>query len=232
MEGKLLLESFNERHKEFLNNNNSVDTLIEEISYFERFIPEFFSKNGEGKGIRNMYSEIRSIMESGNIKCINCIDINKSNHIYKEYLEGMLKFIDDISNVNIDNKDELKPFVEKFNTAKDKDSVFIESLYDGKLNDEKSMSLTEAVCNIEVLIDFIPTMKDIKSKCISVNESVNYIDNNIKKDLMKQCSVMLCESVNKFCYSTINAVINTYNSINNKINEPINEKEVDEYQLF
>ena len=94
------LENFTEKYESFKLKEPTIDNLIDELSYYESSIPEFFSKNGEATGIRNMYSGIHEMMENGIDKTIKCVDINKSNAIYVEYMDGMIKFINDIKNLN------------------------------------------------------------------------------------------------------------------------------------
>ena len=225
-QGYSFLSDLTSHYETFKTETASIDNLIKEMEYYESFIPDFFSQNGEADGIKNMYSEIRTMMENGEEKTIECIDIGKSSSIYYEYLDGMIKFINDIKNVNtVDSDDALYAFTEKFNSAKDKDSLFIQSLYNGKLSESTDMLLSEAVTNIEFLIDFIPNLKTMKSNCCMVQESIKEVTDDRAKCLLDQCATMLCESVNNFCYSTIKAVTDTYSGINQIIyNESVNDE--------
>ena len=67
------LENFTEKYESFKLKEPTIDNLIDELSYYESSIPEFFSKNGEATGIRNMYSGIHEMMENGIDKSIKCI---------------------------------------------------------------------------------------------------------------------------------------------------------------
>lgn len=218
------LEKLNEKHNN-LNSNISIDSLVDNMKFYESFIPEFFSKNGESDGIKSVYSAIKENMV--NEKSIISSDITKSGYIYKEYMEGMISFINDISNtVMTESVNDLNTYKEKFEKAKEKDSLFIDSLYNGKLNEQLEMPLSEAVCNIEYLIDFIPELTIMKNQCVDLNESFNDIKESDKKSLINNSLNMLYESVDNFCYSTIKNIITTYSNIYDKLfNESSNDKE-------
>lgn len=229
------LESFTEKYESFKLKEPTIDNLFDELSYYESSIPEFFSKNGEATGIRNMYSGIHEMMENGVDKSIKCVDINKSNAIYVEYMDGMIKFINDIKNLNLNGNESMSSFTEKFENAKNKDMIFIESLYNGKINEIEDVPLSEAVYNIEFLIDFIPGLKTMKSNCCTVQESVKEVTDSSKKQLLDDCTKMLCESVNNFCYHTIKAVLESYDNITLAIsgdNEPVTVSSDTPFTLF
>lgn len=230
---KTFLNELTSHYEAFKEKDASIESLVNEIEYYESFIPEFFSKNGEAEGIRNMYSGVRTMMESNQEKTINCVEITKSSDIYFEYMDGMIQFINDIKNLNtVNDENSLASFTEKFNSAKDKDALFIESLYNGKLNEPSDMVLSEAVTNIEFLIDFIPNLKTMKSNCLTVQEAVKEVDDMTKQSLLNNCANMLCESVNNFCYSTIKAVVDTYNGINDVLTEKVTEQIDDTFVLL
>lgn len=227
------LEILDSQHEKFKTESVNIDSLINGIDFYESFIPDFFSKNGEANGIRAMYKGIRESLE--NEKTINAIDVNKSAEIYNEYMEGMIEFILDISNITfVEACDELKIFEEKFEKAKEKDCIFIESLYDGKLNEETEMVLSEAVSNIEFLIDFIPQLKTMKERCINLNESFKNKTENQEIELVNKSLEMLYESVNNYCYSTVKNIVTTYYDINDKLFNvtPSSNEEKPMFQLF
>lgn len=218
------LESIDSHHENFKTESKNIESLIKDIEFYESFIPNFFSCNGEAKGIKVMYESIRQNLD--NEKTVTCIDVNKSSHIYNEYIEGMMTFIKDIDHLVItENCDEINSYKEKFEKAKDKDSIFIESLYDGRLNEKIDMPLSEAVSNIEFLIDFISQLKTIKENCSSLYEIVINNKQETKKELLNESVNMLFESVDNYCYSTIKNIINIYSNIDDKLNNVINESE-------
>ena len=236
MDTKVFLESLKTQHETFKNGEMTIESLLDNIACYESFIPEFFSKTGEADGIREMYTGIRNNLD--NEKTIMCIDINNTANIYNEYMEGMSKFITDITAIEItEATNELTVFKENFNVAKQNDSIFIESLYDGKLKENEKMEvpLSEAVANIEFLIDFIPQMSMIKESCISLYNSTKEQPNNDCAELVNDGLKMLFESVDKYCYSTISNIVTTYSDIKDKLFNENTEDDTDGkpvYQLF
>lgn len=200
------------QHENFKVNGVNVDSLIKNIEFYESYIPEFFSSNGEAKGIKEMYQGIRQSL--GTEKSIICADVNQSAHIYREYMEGMISFIHDISkSIFTESTDEMSVYEQKFEKAKQKDSIFIESLYDGKLNEKTEMVLSEAVANVEFLIDFIPELQTMKECCIGLHKSLINANEDEKKSLLSESLNMLYESVDNYCYSTLMNIVNIYTDI-------------------
>lgn len=213
------LEDLNKKFEDINVQESNIQNLVSAITYYESFIPDFFSKNGEADGIRNMYSKIRVMKESGQEKNIECCDMYQIHDIYTEYVDGMINFINDIRNVNVSESTKIEEYSEKFKKAKDNDLTFIKSLYNGKIKEITSMPLSEAVSNVEFLIDFINDIKDLKTSCCVVEEAAKSEDGTVKQPLLEGCLEMLCESVNNFCYYTLKSVLTTYADINNVLTE-------------
>ena len=212
----------------------SIDRLNKEIEFFESFIPEFFSKNGEAQGIRDMYKGIRDniAMES----TITCLDLNKISEVYNEYMEGMIQFINDVNNLDtITESEEFSDYTEKFNNAKANADKFMETLYSGKSKYSKfeDMVLSEAVMNIEHLIDFIPKMNEMKAICNNFNKMVKECTDEKKKTLLDDSVQLLYESVGAYSHSTISNIIETYSNINEALNtENKKEEKRSVFRLF
>lgn len=207
------ISALESQHETFKTEGVNIKSLVKNIEFYESYIPDFFSKNGEAAGIRNMYKAIRESMDCE--KSVVCANIDCSANIYREYMEGMINFIFDISDATFtESCDELKAYESKFEKAKTKDSLFIESLYGGKLNEKKEMVLSEAVANIEFLIDFIPELQTMKKQCKTLYESTKRETNEAKRTLLDESLVMLYESVENYCYSTISNIVDIYTDIN------------------
>ena len=124
-----------------------------------------------------MNEEFKTILQNiekslgGNLteeKSIFCADITNNHKVYMEYVDGMMKFIYDINNivVNESTSEELEKFSSKFESAKKNDSLFIESLFTGELSKPSDKPLSEAVSNIEFLIEFVPSLNKIKKSIL------------------------------------------------------------------
>lgn len=226
------LKELNSHHNNFKNSEINIDNLVKSIEYYESFIPSFFSKSGEASGIKHMYESIQ--LQLDNEKTIDCVNLQHGSEIYKEYIEGMTNFIKDIAYITAnDNSTELHTFTEKFNSAKERDSLFINSLYDGsELNPITNTVLSEAVSNIEFLIDFIPELNNIKKDCISIYESYSVRETSVDQ-LINDSMKMLYESVDNYCYNTISNIVTTYEKINDVLNNKTQEEyEPPKFELF
>lgn len=203
-------EILNQKYNELQKETDAYTRVESMITFIESFIPEFFSKDGEEKGIRSMYKDLHVAMESVFYdKKVPCVDIHHGFHIFKEYLEGMNAFISDVKEA--DGALEMESFEEKICSAREKDGLFIESLYGGSLNKVVDTELSEATSNIEFLIDFIPELKRMKETCKEYHESA--IEEGDKGRLIKESMDMLYDSISHYCYHTIENVITTYESI-------------------
>lgn len=213
--GHSFYDKLTSMYESFKNRDANITNLISELAYYESIIPVFFSQNGEADSIRNMYKNIHESIENGNEPIVECVDVNKSYLIYLEYVDGMIKFINEVKNItDLDgNNVKLEEYSDKFNRAKRNDSLFIESLYNGRLSEISGTKVSDAVCNIEFLIDFIPNMKSLKMECISLQDDIESIQDSTKHELLDNCLSMLYESVNTFSYNTIKNVVSTYYSI-------------------
>lgn len=218
-------ELFNElknRHIKFEKRENSLEAFSNEMNFYESFIPYFFSKNGEADNIKNMYENINYDMEDHCEKSISCIDVNRCYDVYKEYVDGMMKFIVDICE-NGNNDKKLDAFESKLDIAKNNDAIFIESLYAGKIPDytihEKPLS--EAVQNIEFLIDFIPQLSVLKENCSSLANKIVDCEttNKRKEELLIESMGMLYNSIDQYCYGTLYNILTDYQKINNVLEE-------------
>lgn len=205
------LEVLDKKNEELKSVTDSYKRVIDTLTYIESFIPEFFSKDGEERGIRKMYKDIRVAMESSSLNNeVPCIDIHHGHYIYKEYLEGMSSFINDIN--ALDEDTELPEFEEKLTTARSNDSAFVKSLYGGSLNAVESASLADATSNIEFLVDFIPDISKFKETCESYH-NYDTESESPKNTLLKESTEMLYDSISDYCYNAIKNVVSTYESI-------------------
>ena len=223
-------EILTNKHNEFKQIANSYERVTKEISYIESVIPEFFSNRGEASSIKAMYESIGKEKESPLFnKTVPYVDINKGAHIYTEYVDGMIEFINDIEEINESTK--INSYEDKFMVARDRDSIFIESLYGGNLNKRVETTVTEATSNIEFLIDFIPELRTIQEKCDKIYEESKKETSEVKGKLLKESADMLFESVSNYCFNTVKNIFECYDDIQCALAEkPIKSKE--EFVLF
>lgn len=231
-----LVKDFEDGHNSFKTKcKSSYETVISEATYFTDSIKNFFSNNGEAAGIKSMYESIKEDMISDSPKVISCVDINIGSSMYKEYVEGMVKFIDDFKNAIMENKaDELSKLKEQLSVAKNNDSIFVESIYGGQLNSIKETRLDDAICNIEYLIEFNDDISNMINECTAIHESFESIDDSEDKDSLIEAANLLYESIDNFSFKTLNNIFKTYCSINDSLSSPVAEPLTKEpvYKLF
>lgn len=217
------LEIFNDLETHFKSYNESevksVTKLTEALSYYKECITTFFSQNGEASAIREMYKKIRALIEDGQEIMVPCIDIDESYRIYQEYLDGMSQFINEINNSNCCVDETSVPILKNnLEKAIGNDETFVNSLYNGNLSKITDRSVQEAISVVEYLIDFIQKMGELSIKCNNVSNTVTQTcECDTKTELITQSFSMLCGSVNRFCYCTINNIFKTYLEIKNAI---------------
>ena len=150
---------------------------------------------------------------------VPCIDIDESYRIYQEYLDGMSQFINEINNSNCCVDETSVPILKNnLEKAIGNDETFVNSLYNGNLSKITDRSVQEAISVVEYLIDFIQKMGELSIKCNNVSNNVTQTcECDTKTELITQSFSMLCGSVNRFCYCTINNIFKTYLEIKNAI---------------
>jgi hypothetical protein len=95
---------------------------------------------------------------------------------------------------------------------------FVKEIFGGKYNEEKQMVMTEAVKNLEFLIDFIPALSDLRKSGSVLNEFGS------EDSLVKESVGLLCDSVCRYCYESIKTTVQTYGLIDNALNQPLKTK--------
>lgn len=228
---KAFLESFDNSFNEIHNETVSADRINKELDLFESCIPDFFSRNGEANGIKSMYQGIRDNMDDE--QSITCLDLNKVSSVYEEYMDGMIQFINDINNIDlITESNEIEGYKTKLETASSNSDIFMKALYDGTYSENKEHVLSEAVTNIECLIDFIPHLNQMRNECNKCESFVNECTDENKKELLKKSAEMMYESVGSYGYSMIKNIINTYYDINDTLKGNIKKEEPIAFKLF
>lgn len=205
-------------------NSKNFNTLKSELESYKSIIPEFFSRNGEAPGIRSMYEKINDFEYRD--KNINAIDLFVAESVYDDYLNGMYTFVQDLNTAVITESD-VNTYESKLNSAREKDSMFIESIFGGNLNGETQYNIREAAKDLEILINFIPKIDIFYSKSLVLSESMNS-DNALVTNSVE----MICESVSNYCYNVIKNVMNTYYKIMESFEESSNESPKQEYVLL
>lgn len=189
----------------------TLEVFEDEINEYKELIPDFFSRDGESKGIRTVYEKTKDPSRS-ELK-LNAIDLQVAESTYNEYLEGMIQFIKDIDKCVTENTD-YSEYEDKLNTAKCNDKLFIESIFGGKNNPEHEFTAEEVAKDLEILVDFIPKLDEVYKTCNKVEESVT--SNNM---LVLQSLSMMYESVSDFFCNEIKGAMNNYYKLYDAVNK-------------
>lgn len=230
-----VIKEIEEKYTDFITSETTLESAVATLDYLKSTIPAFFSRNGEAKSIHNMYDYLSESADEPveNQAMIECCDVRKADEIYDEYLTGMEKFINECMQANIEDSS-LITFKENVETVKLSDSVFIESIFGGNLNEKKEQTLVEASDNIEYLVDFMPKIEEIRNKITSLTEAVDtqIMSTDAQKELLRDSLTMMYESVVNYCRTNIENIFETYDGIIKTINNPEGDTSSDELILL
>lgn len=189
--------------------NEIKSELIKSVNLYMDFVPKFFSEGGNK--IKELYKKLKTLDYTHN-RNIKCIDVCYGSSIYNEYYDGMKSFINDcITAVQNEDEESITLCNNKLNIALEKDNEFIDSLFGGKNNPVKDNTLTEAVKNLEYMIDFISVMGNIKADTESLFRFNS--DNFTLVEALKLLSVSIITFINK----TMINILDSYCLIDNTL---------------
>lgn len=188
------------------------DNANQELLTYTNIIPEFFSYNKEALKIKALYKKLKELDYTRN-RVIPCIDVNRAGCLYMEYFTGMCTFINKFINEACSENPENLPLMEKqLQTAIQADPIFIESLFGGKNNERCDEELTDAIKNVEYLVDFLDVLTNMRNsvaticdKAMPIYEKYGFILHAVRLVANSSCAV----SNRIIC-----TIMDTYNDIN------------------
>jgi hypothetical protein len=208
------------------------EIVIGEYDAYLKLIPEFFSSHGEAAGIKDMYKKLKEL-DRFRDRIISAIDITRIGNIYVEYYTGMCDFVDEVIENAESSNGISNDLIEALDLAKKGDPQFVDSLFGGKNGERVDTRLTEAVANVEYLIDFIEVLKMMKlnaERFYGAAASVN------QDDTVKESIKLLVSSAGTYCSRLIIEIFENYTKItdtlNNKFTTPEENSEQQELKLF
>lgn len=204
--------------EEFKNAESKVDlaaSVNNVISFFERFIPDFFSYEGEANNIKDMYAKLKDLDYARN-RVIPFIDVNLGSHVYMDYYTGMREFMESLINaVRNNDTEKLEKMRQQIDIAQNGDEYFVNSIFGGKNNEEKTETIKDAVSNVEFLIDFISIIKTMK---INIESAFCNMGEYYENPMVRSMTLLMVESMTRYCYRTLVTIIDTYNHIKDTLN--------------
>lgn len=209
---------------------NSVNT---ELTAYSRMIHEFFSYNNEALKIKALYKKLRELDYTRN-RVIPSIDVCRAMTLYTEYFMGMREFVHKFIEESCKSESTTSnlPLMEKqLQTAMNADPIFIDSLFGGKNNETQEIELTEAIKNVEYLVDFINVITEmheyinsICSKAGTLFEKYSCITDAVRLITNSACSI---------CNRVLATAFDTYEVINNVLDDkPMPPKPDNTFKVF
>ena len=195
----------------------------EEMESYKRYIPEFFSYNGEAARIKSMYKKLRDLSYIRN-RVIPCVNVATAVQVYTEYLNGMVTFIHNLIQEVQQGGANVALMERQLQTATQADPLFIESLFGGKNNEIQHLELTTAVQNVEYFVDF----KDVLVRMLKIQDEVFYDCQNISEKYPHIINAvkLLTNSIGVFCNNVICNILTTYEAINNTLDNKLTTQPV------
>lgn len=206
------------------------DEATKELTYYSNIIPEFFSYNNEALKIKALYKKLKELDYTRN-KVISCINVEQAGCLYTEYFTGMCAFINNyINEACSDNSTNLQLMEKQLQTAIQADQIFIDSLFGGKNNEVCNEELTDAIKNVEYLVDFLNVLNSMREnlnticcKAETVFTKYDYIINAVRLIANSTCSI----SNRIIC-----TIMDTYNDINNSLDDKSGTQADNTFKVF
>ena len=167
-----------------------------------------------GSLIKEIYDGLKNNAYEG--KSIQDIDVIRASEIYKEYEAGMLQFIDDIMNSDVNQGEDNK---QKLNDATNKNEEFILSIFGGDRNPLGDESISDAMKNVEFLVDFISNIQDAFTKC---NELVGKCISG-ENEIYDGCCVLYMKSYSLYAKCVLANIFDSINKIQNLSKVPTSD---------
>lgn len=220
---KCKLDAIRKQSEDVYKNSNDIDEIkkkvLNELVCYTHIIPEFFSYDREAIKIKELYKKLKDLDFTRN-KVISCVDICKAGCTYNEYFEGMVTFINDfISKAQAENED-LTLIEKQLQTAIQGDPLFIDSLFGGKNNEPVEEELTDAIKNVEYLVDYFETLKTMTKTVSDICERANMISS--KYEYIINAIKLIANSTGAFSCRVIASIVDIYDCINERLdNRPV-----------
>lgn len=207
-----------------------VEFMAKEFQDYSNFIRDFFiSKQNE---IRGIYEAIRGNLYPYNK--VSILDTNAARHMYLEYMEGMLDFI----NHNLDLKDTDKVDPElvqaKYNEMSELNDSFINALFNGEKISIEPNDINDAMKSVETLIDVNNDFNKFKVIISDIVNKYNAVTDTYKGSAL--CGVkFFIDSVRFYNMKVIESILSSYQAIidSMKNRTPVQGvQETPKYQVF
>ena len=213
----MAIRSDSEKAYSEINEINTIrQKVMEELDSYARIIPDFFSYNNEAVRIKALYKKLHELDYTRN-RVINCVDVQRADCLYDDYFEGMIKFVDKFINEAGSGGENTSLMEKQLQTAINSDGLFIDSLFGGKNNESQEDKLTDAISNVEYLVDFLQKIDDMKrivgdicDRATKTTVTYEYVTKSIR---------LVANSVGSFSARVIKTIMDIYEAINTCIED-------------
>lgn len=194
--------------------------IMKELGCYTTIIPEFFSYTNEAVRIKALYKKLKELDYTRN-RVIPCIKVSCAGFLYKDYFDGMYKFLDNLFREASSNGENIQMMEKQLQTAIQGDPLFIESLFGGKNNEMCQEELTDAIQNVEYLVDFLDYLKSLTQMVGDIcNRGCECSEYSHTIDAVK----LAANSASIFCSKVLSTIMDTYyaiqNALDNKVDAP------------
>lgn len=188
---------------------------LNELSAYETSIPEFFSYKNEAVKIKELYKKLKGLDYARN-RVISCVDMGCACYLYKEYLSGMYTFLDRFFKEVSVKGDNISLMEKQLNTAIHGDPLFIDTLFGGSNNEPSEQVLTDAIGNVEYLVDFLDHLKSMKQM---VSDVCNIASELEPYEYTIRAVKLIVNSTCVFSSLILTGIMDIYVAIQNKIDD-------------
>lgn len=121
--------------------------------FLDRFIMDYKYKvenflYGNKDILNSLYDRYCDGPKKGSTMNIKCINLFETDVVFEEYIDGMCKFFDDLSNVDTDDKEAVDSLGKKREDAFKNNEYFLSKLFDGEYdNRPKCMTFKSDISN-------------------------------------------------------------------------------------
>lgn len=200
-----------------------------ELKKYKKLIYGFFGEYKTEKELKQLMEKLKLSIFDYSISYTNLEEILS---IYKEYNEGMYKFVYEIFGNCIETDDTTyEDYRIKLNRGREGDGEFISSLFE---KEQKEDTLKNSISNVYALVSLIDFMKkDIKEEFSELLKKKCSGEEKEKNVIFSDTVMMYCESISTFVYYFIKASFDHYGVLKNAIEHPHRwKKEENEFQIF
>lgn len=221
--------------KSFLDSETSCNKIVAytntQIEKYRNIVQSFFvGKKDELQGIYQALKETKFPYNR-----IDFIDINLATHMYGEYFQGLVRFVEKISDLRNTDDVNNEKMMNAIIHVKNKDMEFRKSIIGGERNTVSTVDLDNAMINVESLINIYNDFEEFH-KCLEML-SGNIQDNKCEKYANTIVAGMKVFIMSFIYYndSCIREILSTYKNIIKSMEHRTpasGEMQIPKFQLF